>query len=72
MIDATGSGGVVGDGAAGLSELVVEVDAGGEREESCGDAGSQVAGGAGAVPFEGQQVLEGRKTDSIRCRVGAS
>src|SRR5438552_3160923 len=59
MVDATGSGGVVGDGAAGLSELVVEADAGGEREQPGGDAGSEVAGGAGAVAFERQQILEG-------------
>ena len=32
MVDATGLGGVVGGGAAGSAELVVEADAGGERE----------------------------------------
>ena len=52
MIDATALGGVVGDGAAGSSELVVESDAGCEREESCGDAGAEVVGSSGAVAFE--------------------
>ena len=61
MIDATVLGGVVGDGAAGAAELVVEADAGGEREESCCDPGSEVPWGAGAVAFEAQEVFGGQE-----------
>src|SRR4029079_19824816 len=60
MVDATwGLGGVVGECAAGAAELVVEGDAGGEREQPQGDAGEQVAGCSGAVSFEGEQVFAG-------------
>jgi len=61
MIDATVLGGVVGEGAAGSSELVVESDAGGEREEPCCDPGSQVSWDSGAVVFETQEVFEGQE-----------
>ena len=61
MVDATGLCGVVGEGAAGSAELVVEGDAGGEGKEPCGYAGSEVAGGRGAVAFEAQQIFEGKK-----------
>ena len=61
MIDATVLGGVVGEGAAGSSEFVVESDAGGECEESCCDPGSEVAWCAGAVLFEAQEVFEGQE-----------
>jgi len=61
MVDATALGGVVGDRAAGAAELVVEVDAGGEREEPGGDAGAEVWGGAGAVTFEPEQVFAGEE-----------
>jgi len=61
MVDATVLGGVVGDRAAGVSELVVEVDAGCECEEPGGDAGAEVWGGAGAVAFESEQVFAGEE-----------
>ena len=61
MIDATVLGGVVGEGAAGSSELVVESDAGGEREEPCCDPGSQVGWCSGAVVLEAQEVFEGEE-----------
>ena len=61
MVDATRLGGVVGDFATWESELVVEADAGCECEESCRDAGAEVARGAGAVTFEPEQVFEGEK-----------
>ena len=38
--------------AAGESESLVEVDAGAEGEDACGDAGEQSGGGACAVLFE--------------------
>src|SRR3954469_22521364 len=61
MIDATGLGGVVGDGAAWEPELVVESDAGCEGEQPGGDAGAEVVGGAGSVAFEAEQVFAGDK-----------
>src|SRR5574339_317842 len=61
MIEATGLGGVVGDCAAWESELVVESDAGGEGEQACGDAGAEVAGCAGAVSLEVEQVFAGQE-----------
>jgi hypothetical protein len=61
MIDATVLGGVVGEGAAGSAELVVEADAGCEGEEPGRDSGSQVSRGAGAVVFEAQEVFEGEE-----------
>lgn len=39
------------------SQVVVEPDAGGEREESCCDAGAEVQEGAGAAAFEGESVF---------------
>src|SRR5215212_5165760 len=76
MIDATRSGGVVDEGAAGAAELVVEADAGGEREQACGDAGAEVAWGAGAVAFEAEQVFAGveDRFDPLPdwCEVGAA
>ena len=59
MIDATVLCGVVGDCAAGSAELVVEGDAGCEREQADGDAGEEVAWAAGAVAFEGEEVFAG-------------
>jgi len=51
MIDATRLRGVVDERAARPTELIIEADAGGKGEQSDGDAGVEVAGGAGAVPF---------------------
>src|SRR5215218_10900607 len=60
MVDATRRlGGVVGDCSAGAAKLVVQGDAGCEREQAHGDADEQVARCAGAVPFEGEQVFAG-------------
>src|SRR5215212_1458019 len=60
MVDATPrSGGVVGDCSAGSAELVVEGNAGCEREQAYGDADEQVVWCAGAVPLEGEQVFAG-------------
>src|SRR5215203_3537157 len=59
MIDAALLGGVVGEGAAGSAELVVEADAGCECEQSGCDAGAEVAWGSGAVAFEVEQVFAG-------------
>src|SRR3954462_5030969 len=52
-------GDVVDERAGGAAEPVVEVDAGGEREQALQDAGAQVVQGASAVAFEGEQVLGG-------------
>ena len=41
MSSSMSSGYVLGQGAAGEAELVVERDGGGEREESADDAGSE-------------------------------
>lgn len=41
--------GVGGQLAAGVSEPLVEVDAGAEGEDAGGDAGDQTGGGASAV-----------------------
>ena len=57
MIDSA-LGGVVGEGAAGSAELVVEVDAGGEAEQSAADPGAQVVERAGAVSFEAELVFQ--------------
>src|ERR1019366_2359048 len=51
--------GVVGDRAAGALEAVVEVDAGGEREESLFDPCAEVVEGARAVAFEAEEVFAG-------------
>src|ERR671925_56877 len=59
MTDATALGGVGDERAAGAAELVVEGHAGGECEQSGGDAGAQVAQGAGAVALEREDVLAG-------------
>ena len=56
--------GVRGEAAAGSAELVVEVDAGGEAEQSAADAGSQVGQGACAVSFEPEQVFQ-RPEDAL-------
>ena len=53
-------------------EEVVEADRGGEREEALADACAEAVQAAGAVAFEGEQVLQVWKIDSIRCRIGAS
>jgi len=59
MSCSTVSGGVVGDGAWGSAELVVESDGGGEGEEALADAGSESVEGSGAVSFECEQVFAG-------------
>src|SRR5271155_4217675 len=59
MIDSTGLGAVVDECAAWLVELVVEGDGGGEAEEALQDALSEAGEGAGAVAFEGEDVLAG-------------
>ena len=41
--------GVCGEFAAGSAEVLVEVDAGAEREDAGGDAGEQSGGGAATV-----------------------
>ena len=45
--------------AGGAVELVVEPDAGGEREEFADDAGFEAVRGAGVVAFESELVFEG-------------
>ena len=37
--------------------MVVEADAGGQREQPCGDADGEVAWCSGAVAFEGEEVF---------------
>src|SRR5215208_8239549 len=60
MSDSTSRlGDVVSERAAGATEPVVEVDAGGEREDALEHAGAQVVQRAGAVAFEAEQVLGG-------------
>src|SRR4029079_7512955 len=59
MSSSTGLGGVVGEGAWGAGESVVEADGGCECEEACVDAGAESVQGAGAVAFEGEQVFAG-------------
>src|SRR5215210_7525512 len=59
MSSSTGSGHVLGQGAAGEAESVVERDGCGEREEAAGQAGPEAVQGAGAVAFKGEDVLGG-------------
>src|SRR5215204_60814 len=60
MIDsALRLGGEVGEGAGWPAEPVVEVDAGGEGEQTLGDAGAEVAQGARAGAFEAEEVFAG-------------
>src|SRR5579859_4276525 len=59
MSSSAGSGGVVGECAWWSAEAVVESDRGCEREESCLDAGCEAVESAGAVAFEGEDVLAG-------------
>ena len=56
---AVGLAGEVGERPGGAGELVVEPDAGGEREEFGGDAGSEAVQGSGVVAFEPELVFEG-------------
>ena len=76
MTCSTVLGGVVDECAWWSAESVVEADAGGEGEEAEGDADGEVAEGAGAVPFEAEQVFAGLEDrfDSLadRGQVGAS
>src|SRR3954451_10779294 len=58
MIDSTVLRGVVGAGAAGAAELLVEADAGGEGEQPCRDAGGEIVQRAGAVALEREDVFE--------------
>ena len=53
------SGDVLGERPAGETELVVELDRGGECEEAASDAGSEAVQGSGAVAFKGEDVLGG-------------
>src|SRR2546430_583376 len=50
--------GVGGEFAAWEAEALVEVDAGAEGEDACGDAGEEAGGGAAAVVFEVELVFE--------------
>src|SRR3954454_5742835 len=73
MSSSTGSGGVLGEGAAGEAESVVEGDGGGECQEAAGQPGAQAVQGAGAVAFEGEDVFGGPvdRLDALadRCEV---
>ncbi len=72
MVDATGLCGVVGDCAAGSAELVVELDTGGECEEAVAIRAQRLW--AVRAPWRSRlkRSLQVTKTDSIRCRIGAS
>src|SRR5664279_3790041 len=59
MTCATGLRGVVDQGAAGTTELVVEHDGGGQGGEPGAQADAKVVQGSGAVSFEGEDVLAG-------------
>src|SRR3954465_15219803 len=59
MTCSTRLGAVVDECAAGAAEVMVEGDAGGEREQALAEAGSEAVQGAGAVAFEAEQVFEG-------------
>ncbi len=59
MVDSARLGAVVDEGAAGAAELVVEGDRGGEADEALQDAFSEAGECAGAVTFEGEDVLAG-------------
>src|SRR5256712_3077464 len=59
MVSATGLGGVAGEAAGWAAEAMVERDRGGERCESGGEADAKVLECAGAVTFEGEDVLAG-------------
>jgi hypothetical protein len=59
MIDSTSSGDVVDQGAAGSAELVIEHDAGRQRQKALQDALPDAGEGAGPMAFEGQDVLTG-------------
>ena len=57
MIDSTSSGDVVDQRTAGATQLVVEHDAGRQRQKALGDALPDAGEGAGPMAFEGQDVL---------------
>jgi hypothetical protein len=57
MVDSAWLGAVVGECAAGASELVVEGDGGGEAPEAGENSFSEPWEGAGAVAFEGEEVF---------------
>src|SRR5437667_9322826 len=59
MSSSTASGCVVGEGAGWACEAVVECDGGCECEKAAAEAGAEAVEGAGAVAFEGEQVLAG-------------
>src|SRR5215211_2561805 len=69
MIDSTGLGHVGHERAAREAEPVVDVDAGGERQDPLCDAGSEV--GEGARPWRSSVRMSLRlwKTDSMRWRI---
>src|SRR5512144_745615 len=73
MSSATGSGGVLGQRAAGEAKSVVERDGCGECQEAAGQAGPEPVQRASSVAFEGEDVL-GRPVDRLdaladRCEV---
>jgi hypothetical protein len=49
MTSSTGSGCLLGEGAAREAESVVECDRGGQREEAAREAGSEAVEGAGTA-----------------------
>ncbi len=59
MSDSARLRGVVDEGTARESELVVECDRCCEAAESCEDSFSEALEGAGAVSFEGEEVFAG-------------
>jgi hypothetical protein len=73
MVDSTWLGGDLGEGSGWSAEVVVDPDAGGERDEFGGDAGSESVEGAASVAFESEAVFEGPEAglDALadRCEV---
>lgn len=68
MVDAYASGGSVGVGgevAAGVVDLLVVPQAGGQREQSQADAGADAECGAAAVTLE-REGEPSRRTDATR------
>ena len=61
MIDSTESGDIVDQRTAGATQLVIEHDAGRQREKTLEDALPDTGEGTRAVAFEGQDVLAGPK-----------
>jgi len=61
MIDSTDSGDIVDQCAAWSAELVVEANAGSQAQKTLQDALLDARKGAGAMAFEGEQVLASPK-----------